>query len=491
MKFIRLSDPLISFLYEDEDILAFDKPYGLNPHTNDSKIEHSEFIQDGLIEILEKQLGKKLYIIHRLDQTTTGVIIFGKSPEAAKKYAAFFFDKLVRKTYLFITGSKSSKKSFSIDQDIIHKARELEAKTDFQFLEKSKYFELWQANPLTGRNHQIRIHAKAGEIPILGDDKYGGANFPFICLHNSRIEFPNGLVIKSKAPWYFADLSLLEDLDLTKSLFEADRRFRLYSFDQHQDQSFRLRHMKNQDSNIDHFGGRLVGAKLSRFSEIVKIPVADVIDGDPWISFEGKIKYEIKSESGRISAPFLNQRLQRNWVLENSRGKSVLNLFSHVCGFALSATVGGAASVFSVDANKNTLEAGKRNFQINALDIEKHKFFCRDSVGFIAKAAEKAEKFDLIICDVPAFFRGDKAIFKIENDLDGFLKNCFQCVKPGGQILFSTSFDGFFIDDLRKKILKIQTELNLKNLEINCLQSSLDFELPDQGAQLKSFLLTF
>ena len=76
MKFVRLFDPLLSVLFEDDDIVAIDKPYGFNAHTNDSKIEHSDFIQDGLIEIYEKNLGQKLHIIHRLDQTTTGVMIF-------------------------------------------------------------------------------------------------------------------------------------------------------------------------------------------------------------------------------------------------------------------------------------------------------------------------------------------------------------------------------------------------------------------------------
>ena len=96
MNFLRLPDFLLSTLYEDNEIVAVDKPYGINSHTNDSKIGNSNFIQDGLIEIFEKQRGERLYIIHRLDQTTSGVIIFARSPEAAKKYAAYFFDRQVK-----------------------------------------------------------------------------------------------------------------------------------------------------------------------------------------------------------------------------------------------------------------------------------------------------------------------------------------------------------------------------------------------------------
>ncbi|RYZ82895.1 MAG: hypothetical protein EOP06_20935, partial [Proteobacteria bacterium] len=87
MNFLRLPDPLLSILFENEEIIAVDKPYGISAHTNESKAEHGQFVQDALIEIYEKQLEIPLHIVHRLDQTTTGVMIFAKSSEAAKVYA--------------------------------------------------------------------------------------------------------------------------------------------------------------------------------------------------------------------------------------------------------------------------------------------------------------------------------------------------------------------------------------------------------------------
>ena len=117
---MRLQDYSISVLFENDEILAIDKPYGINCHTNESKAEHGDFAEDGLIEIFEKNLNTKLYISHRLDQTTTGVIIFAKTPAAAKKYAEFFFQRKVKKTYWFITAAKSNKNNFLIDQVIVH-----------------------------------------------------------------------------------------------------------------------------------------------------------------------------------------------------------------------------------------------------------------------------------------------------------------------------------------------------------------------------------
>lgn len=528
MNFLRLNDYLLSILFEDDDILAIDKPYGMNSHTNDSKIGNFDFIHDGLIETFERQLGRKLYIVHRLDQTTTGVIIFAKSPEAAKKYADYFFNKEVKKTYLFITASKSTRDAFSIDQIIVHKAKDLPAQTDFKRLKKTSQYELWQANPLTGRNHQIRIHAQAGGIPLLGDEKYSGAPYAFLCLHNRRIEFPNGLVLTSEPPIYFNDLNLLENQILSKALFETDRRKRLFA-GAASDQCYRLVHNKNDFKDlsftIDQFGENLILSSYTEdwtetdqqtflyYANYMEKPIfvrlmhnrgKDAIHKSQfqilpdivaktletvWVANEAATKYEMRSDSGQSFGLFLDQRLQRSWVKQNANEKSVLNLFAYTCGFSVVAALGGAREVTSVDTNKNVLNWGRRNFEINQLNTEQHKFFCRDSVAYLEQCLSKNTKFDLIICDPPSFSRGDKGVFKIENSLETLLRSCLSCLSDQGDLLFSTNFENFVVDDIRRAILKVQTELKIKNLEINCVHSALDFELAGKRAILKSFLI--
>ena len=517
MKFLRLPDPLLSVLFEDEDILAIDKPYGFNSHTNDSKIEHSDFIQDGLIEMLEKQRGKKLHIIHRLDQTTTGVIIFGKSVESAKKYAEYFFDRKVKKTYWFITASQSAKPDFMIDLSIIHKAKELEAKTQLKLLKKSAGLELWQANPFTGRNHQIRIHASAAQIPILGDTTYGGQKFPFICLHNHRIEFPNDIVIESKPPVYFNDLKLLEDQVIAKALFESDRRYRLFS--EKSDQCYRLVHSKSSQEepgySLDHFGTQLVlnwykeswgkedekrFLKISSQLEkpiVVRLAKSQVMlsaektkkPATVWQASEKTLHYELKSESAHSVGLFLNQRLQRNWVKNHSKNRLVLNLFAQNCTFSVAAALGKADQVVSVDSSKSQLAWGKRNFEINGLESENFKYLLRDSLPFLKQCFVKGIKYDLIICDAPSFVRGEKGVFKIETDLDVLLKSCLQCLNENGELLFSTAADGILIEDIKNSVLKAQKEAKIPKIEINSILPALDFELPDEKMALKSFLI--
>ncbi len=348
MNFLRLYDPLLSVLFEDDDIIAIDKPYGFNAHTNDSKIEHSDFIQDGLIEIYQKNLNQKLHIIHRLDQTTTGVMIFGKSAEGAKKYADYFFARLVKKTYWFITKNTSPQKGFrptesksaantqtefKIDQTIIHKGKELDAITDFKLLDTNSGFQLWQALPHMGRNHQIRIHAQAANISILGDSKYEGVDFPFLCLHNCQIEFPNGLVLNSKPPLYFESLNLLNDINNVKIIFEADRRQRLFSKATVTD-TLRLAHIKNKNEN--------------------------------------KLNDVIIDQGSDLPT---NQRLQRNWILNNVNNKNVLSLFSGLGLFSIGAVKGNAAIVTSIDLNKNNLNILREKLNEAQSPQDTHKFY--------------------------------------------------------------------------------------------------------------------
>ena len=520
MNFLRLPDPLLAVLYEDQEILAVDKPYGINSHTNDSKLGNEDLIHDGLIEIFEKQFSQKLHIVHRLDQTTTGVIIFAKSEDARKRYADFFRNRQVKKTYWFLTaGNRKNDAPFTIDTEIAHKGKDLEAKTNFSLLKRVGHFSLWQANPLTGRNHQIRIHGQVAGLSLLGDAKYEGAQFPFLCLHNHKIEFPNGLVITSTAPPYFDDLKILQNRALAQLFFETDRRMRLFS--SRIDQCLRLVHNKELGYTVDRFGKAILLSVYKenwtdtdrdifvRYSEQMKLPIfvrmmlnrgkdpvakTDfTIGSEPteieWIAREDDIGYEIRSNSGLSFGLFLDQRLQRNWVRQNVEGMTVLNLFSYTCGFSAAAALGGAKSVTSVDTNKNVLNWGRKNFEVNGLSTEAHPFLCRDGLTYLDQCANKGTKFDLIICDPPSFSRGEKGVFKIEQSLEALLTKCMKLMTHNGSVLFSTNYENFYVDDIRRAILKVQKELKIKDLAISSVQSALDFELPEKKPILKSFLI--
>ena len=528
MKFLWLRDALVSVIFENDDIVAVDKPYGFDTHTNEAKAGQADFIQPGLIELYEKQRAEKLYIVHRLDRTTTGVIVFARSEMAAKVYQGFFRARETKKTYEFVTASKSKTSTASSREPILRNGIDLEASTDFVRRSQSGGFELWEATPHTGRNHQIRIHAAAAGLSLLGDDKYGGAEFPFICLHNRRIEFPNGIIIESKSPRYFDDLSFLNDVPLARALVEIEKRERIFQLKgadekriKSEPASLRLIHTAKQSSDrglsLDQFGERLVLSwykdqwstsdrqTYQRLSEILKISIvvrflkeprepeflgSDGASKDKWIANESGQKHEIRFNGLGL---FLDQRVQRQWVKENTKDKSVLNLFSYTCGFGVAAALGGASSVTSVDLNKNVLNWGRENFALNDIDgINQGKlvFLCREAIQFLEQAKAKKQTFDLIVCDPPNFGRHDKQIFKIEVEIDRLLGLSIERLNPQGQLLFSTSSDKLFIADIRRKFEFLQKELKLKTLDLASVQPSLDFEAPGETPGLKSFLIS-
>ena len=494
MNFLNLHDPLLSVLFENDDIIGVNKPYGIDSHTNDSKLGNEDYIQPGLIELFERQLKRKLHIVHRLDRTTTGLIIFAKSLEVAKVYQNYFRNRETEKTYLFVTHHPSKRERLRSEKPILNKGANLEAQTDFKFLNRRGKFELWSALPHTGRNHQIRIHSQDVGIPILGDPKYGGAPYPFICLHNRKIAFPNGISIESEPPRYFRDLSLLENTETAIALFELDRRVRLYGDRVGSDQSLRLIHRRSQEESLDQWGGKSFGpVRLKNLAHDLGLAFGETGD-QTVISREGRLQFELQASvtetAVRVSGIYPEQRLLRNWVLENSHARSVLNLFSYTCAFGVAAACGEAREVTSVDSNKNALEWGRRNFSLNGLDPIKSKFLCRDALLYLEQSRAKGFKFDLIICDPPAFSRGEKGTFKIETSLEPLLTSALQCLSDQGDFLFSTSTDRLFQADLRQAIEKVANRLGLKDLKVSSVQASLDCELPGEVMAMKAFLIS-
>ena len=164
-------------------------------------------------------------------------------------------------------------------------------------------------------------------------------------------------------------------------------------------------------------------------------------------------------------------------------------MFSYTCGFSVAAALGGATQVTSIDTNKNVLNWGRKNFELNQLDPAKYSFLLRDSLDFLESSLKKQIKYDLIICDPPSFSRGEKGVFKIETSLETLLRNCLNCLNENGDLLFSTNFENIYIDDIRKIILKLKNELGLKKLEVFNIHPGLDFELVGQKPILKSFLI--
>ncbi|MFA5090515.1 MAG: RluA family pseudouridine synthase [Candidatus Omnitrophota bacterium] len=179
------------FIYEDEWLLAVNKPAGILVIPTPRKERHT------LTNILNARLENKgvsyrLHPCHRLDRETSGVIIYAKGKGTQKKMMELFRERKVKKTYLALVRGSSLPAQGQINYPILGQS----ASTRYILVEKRKDFSIIKVMPLTGRTNQIRIHFNRMGWPILGESKYAfRRDFPVkakrLCLHALDIEFPH------------------------------------------------------------------------------------------------------------------------------------------------------------------------------------------------------------------------------------------------------------------------------------------------------------
>jgi 23S rRNA pseudouridine1911/1915/1917 synthase len=166
-------------LYEDADLLALDKPGGVLSHPTD------KIIDNAATTIVKKQFpALPLFLTHRLDRETSGILLFAKNRAAARKMSALFAAHGVAKTYLAIVRGRVAWREKRVDAPLgreglaIHVRQAVgtgqAAVTDFQRLGAGDLKSFVRARPKTGRLHQIRAHLAYLGHPILGDKLYTG-----------------------------------------------------------------------------------------------------------------------------------------------------------------------------------------------------------------------------------------------------------------------------------------------------------------------------
>lgn len=198
-------------VYEDRSVLAIDKLAGwmLAPDDWDRTSRNLQLaiissIHEGAFWAKSRNL-KFLRFIHRLDAETSGLVLFCKSSGAISRYSQLFETRQIRKRYLAVVAGKPAQREWKvtapIEADPAHKGRMKvlrggkEAETEFRVLEERGEIVLIEAFPLTGRTHQIRLHLQHSDLPIVGDELYGGpANGPEqfpLGLRATNLEYPD------------------------------------------------------------------------------------------------------------------------------------------------------------------------------------------------------------------------------------------------------------------------------------------------------------
>lgn len=221
-----MDNSIISVIYEDENILAINKPTGLLVHGVKNNKEKT--LVDWLLKKYPevKNVGDapeiRPGIVHRLDKDTSGVILIALNQNSFDYLKNLFQEHKIKKNYLALTwGAVSPKKGIieksirikdgTIKRTVWHGKGEKEAITEYEVLKYFDNFSLLKVFPKTGRTHQIRVHLASIGHPIVGDSLYGRKENPFGLkrqfLHAESLEFNliNGSRIK-------IDADLPEDL---------------------------------------------------------------------------------------------------------------------------------------------------------------------------------------------------------------------------------------------------------------------------------------
>jgi 23S rRNA (cytosine1962-C5)-methyltransferase len=532
--------------------LLVDKPSGVTTHTSHGNESRWVDIDDGFQEHLERRLDMKLFVVHRLDRDTSGALVYATSPEAAEHLRRKFEAREIEKTYVFLTDRKADFKK-TVYRSVIEKVAgkytsspiakadlaprsngSSESVTDFELLKDSHGLFLWQAMPKTGRTHQIRLHASALGIPILGDRTYGGSDFPQLCLHSEKISF-HGLQEEkidhaSPRPVWFDETDLAGDWQYSRWFAAIDRRLRLLrSLALKPDalQTIRWIHDEGDPLRVDQLGSTvwmswyddkppeeidleqirevarrmnwrswILTTRLDRGKTPNEAPVVLSDDEVPsrWIgketSLSKDLNYEFRRDSGLSSGLFLDQRANRRWVHANSHGKTVLNLFAYTGGFSVAAAAGGASKTTSVDISRSFLDWSKQNFSINELDPTQNDFRPMDARDYLSWAKKKALSFDLVICDPPSFARGPSGPFRIEKDFAILLEQCLSAVAQNGKLLFALNFEKWSMAELISRVQKVLVELGENRYALEPAPGSdWDFELPGNTKMMKSFIV--
>lgn len=171
---------MLEIIFQDEFIVAINKPHGLLVHQSPIARDAEEFA----LQLLRDQIGKNVWPTHRLDRKTSGLLLFSLNKETDKLMQQIFRDNLIKKKYLAIVRGYTPDE-LEIDYPLTKENGTLQdAFTYFKTLKRAEInipfgkhltsrYSLVQAEPQTGRMHQLRKHFAHINHPIIGDRPHG------------------------------------------------------------------------------------------------------------------------------------------------------------------------------------------------------------------------------------------------------------------------------------------------------------------------------
>lgn len=146
---------------------------------------------------------------------------------------------------------------------------------------------------------------------------------------------------------------------------------------------------------------------------------------------EGKMKFWIQFLQTKHPGLFLDHAPLREWLLQNSSGRKVLNTFAYTGSLSVACGVGGASHVTTLDLSRPTIEWAKENWSLNQLPGEKSDFIYGDYFEWLPKFSKNQRRFDGMIIDPPSFSRGKRGKFSTSKDLLALHELAMAVLNPG------------------------------------------------------------
>lgn len=478
--------------HEDEDVLVVSKPPGWNTH---APAPHAG---EGLYDWLRDREPRwaSLSILHRLDRDTSGLMVFGKSDRANRSLTAQFAGRGVEKVYLLrATGDPRPRGGEARVEAMpgggwrvtswLSKLGERqgsrpdgppggEAITEFE----PRGVGTWLARPRTGRTHQIRVHAAALGMPILGDGWYGGASSSRMFLHAWSLAFAH--------PWDGRRMEFTEEARFDR-VGTGSAAVVSAMFGEGETNAHRCWHGAAHGHpgwRVDRLGEYLLvaaegvveasdvalawpvegGGPAGVYAKAWRRDVGQAAPGESgpvrlagepapgrFEVVENGVRYGLSMEEGYSAGLFLDQRDNRRrllvghvghgfpWLEGGLRGREVLNTFAYTGGFSVCAALAGAR-VTTMDLSRKYLDWARDNFRRNGLEPAGHDFLHGDCLDWMGRLGRKGRRFDVVLVDPPTFSRSrEHGDFRAEKDYAELAWLAARLVGPGGVLFCSTN----------------------------------------------------